>query len=120
MPYAAFRSIGAYVPENVLTNEDLTKMVDTSDEWITKRTGIKERHIASKEEKTSDMGTKAAQKALERAGMKSLRIISVCLQLLRSSVQISVSKMQWHLTSLQRVPALSMFSQLPKRLLRVV
>ncbi len=70
MPYAAFRSIGAYVPENVLTNEDLTKMVDTSDEWITKRTGIKERHIAAKDEKTSDMGTKAAEVALKRAGMK--------------------------------------------------
>ena len=70
MPYAAFRSIGAYVPQKVLTNEDLTKMVDTSDEWITKRTGIKERHIAAEDEKTSDMGTKAAQKALERAGMK--------------------------------------------------
>ena len=70
MPYAAFRSIGAYVPQNVLTNEDLTKMVDTSDEWITKRTGIKERRIADKEEKTSDMGTKAAKSALDRAGLK--------------------------------------------------
>ena len=70
MPYAAFRSIGAYVPENVLTNEDLTKMVDTSDEWITKRTGIKERHIAAKDEKTSDMGTKAAEVALKRADIK--------------------------------------------------
>jgi len=47
MPYAAFRSIGAYVPQKVLTNEDLSTMVDTSDEWITKRTGIKERHIVS-------------------------------------------------------------------------
>ena len=47
MAYAAFRSIGAYVPEKILTNDDLAKMVDTSDEWITKRTGIKERHIAA-------------------------------------------------------------------------
>jgi len=69
MPYAAFRSIGAYVPKNQLTNEDLTKMVDTSDEWITKRTGIKTRHIADKNEKTSDMGTKAAKIALDRAGI---------------------------------------------------
>jgi 3-oxoacyl-[acyl-carrier-protein] synthase-3 len=69
MPFAAFRSIGAYVPKNTLTNEDLTKMVDTSDEWITKRTGIKTRHIADKEEKTSDMGTKAAELALKRAGI---------------------------------------------------
>ncbi|WP_304544457.1 beta-ketoacyl-ACP synthase III [Sulfurimonas microaerophilic] len=69
MAYAAFRSIGAYVPEKILTNEDLTKMVDTSDEWITKRTGIKERHIAADSEFTSDLGTKAAEKALERSGI---------------------------------------------------
>ena len=69
MAYAAFRSIGAYVPEKILTNDDLSKMVDTSDEWITKRTGIKERHIASENEFTSDLGVKAAQKALDRSGI---------------------------------------------------
>jgi len=69
MAYAAFRSIGAYVPEKILTNDDLAKMVDTSDEWITKRTGIKERHIAAKDEKTSDMGTIAAKQAIERSGI---------------------------------------------------
>ena len=69
MAYAAFRSIGAYVPEKILTNEDLTKMVDTTDEWIFKRTGIKERRIAAKDEKTSDMGTKAAELAIERSGV---------------------------------------------------
>jgi len=69
MAYAAFRSIGAYVPEKILTNEDLSVMVDTSDEWITKRTGIKERHIAAKDEYTSDLGVKAAQKAIERSGV---------------------------------------------------
>lgn len=67
--YAAFRSIGAYVPEKILTNEDLEKMVDTSDEWITKRTGIKERHIAAKDEFTSDMGAKAAELAIQRSGV---------------------------------------------------
>jgi len=69
MSYAAFRSIGAYVPEKVLSNEDLERMVETSDEWITKRTGIKERHIAAKDEFTSDMGVKAAEQAIERAGI---------------------------------------------------
>ena len=69
MAYAAFRSIGAYVPQKVLTNQDLSKMVDTSDEWITKRTGIKERHIAAEDEFTSDMGVKAAKKAIERSGI---------------------------------------------------
>jgi len=65
--YASFRSIGAYVPEKILSNKDLEKMVDTSDEWITKRTGIKERHIAADDEYTSDMGAKAAEKAIERS-----------------------------------------------------
>ncbi len=72
--FASFRSIGAYVPEKILSNEDLEKMVDTTDEWITKRTGIKERHIAQKDESTSDMGAKAAQKAIERAGLKAEEI----------------------------------------------
>ena len=79
MAYAAFRSIGAYVPQKVLTNEDLTKMVDTSDEWITKRTGIKERRIAADDEFTSDLGVKAAQKALERSGIDKSEIdLVVC------------------------------------------
>jgi 3-oxoacyl-[acyl-carrier-protein] synthase-3 len=69
MAYAAFRSIGAYVPQKILTNEDLATMVDTSDEWITKRTGIKERHIAAKDEYTSDLGVNAAKIALERSGV---------------------------------------------------
>jgi len=69
MAYAAFRSIGAYVPEKILDNEELSSMVDTSDEWITKRTGIKERHIAAETEYTSDLGVKAAQKAIERSGV---------------------------------------------------
>jgi len=69
MAYAAFRSIGAYVPKKILTNEELATMVDTSDEWITKRTGIKERHIADADETTSDMGTKAASLAIQRSGI---------------------------------------------------
>ncbi|HZI47201.1 MAG TPA: beta-ketoacyl-ACP synthase III, partial [Pyrinomonadaceae bacterium] len=61
---------GSYVPEKRLTNNDLTKMVDTSDEWITVRTGIKERRIAAKDETTSEMATKAALNALEQAKIK--------------------------------------------------
>lgn len=68
--YAAFRSIGAYAPEKILSNDELTKMVDTTDEWITKRTGIKERRIAADNETTSDMAVKAAEKAIERSGLK--------------------------------------------------
>ncbi|MEA3227890.1 MAG: beta-ketoacyl-ACP synthase III [Campylobacterota bacterium] len=69
MAYAALRSIGAYAPKNILTNDDLSKMVDTTDEWITKRTGIKERHIADKDEYTSDLGVEAAKLAIERSGV---------------------------------------------------
>lgn len=60
---------GSYVPEKVLTNTDLEKIVDTSDEWIFSRTGIKERRIAAEGEFTSHMATKASEKALEQAGI---------------------------------------------------
>lgn len=74
MAYAAFRSIGAYAPEKILTNHDLAQMVDTSDEWIEKRTGIKERHIAVQNETTSDMGVAAAKLAIERSGVSKNEI----------------------------------------------
>jgi len=61
--------VGSYVPKKVLTNADLEKMVDTSDEWITTRTGIKERHIAAAQEFTSDMAAEAAKKAMAHAGI---------------------------------------------------
>jgi len=70
---------GSYVPEKVLTNADLTRMVDTSDEWITTRTGIKERRVAAKDENTSDMATQAALKAIEQAKIspKEINLILV-------------------------------------------
>jgi 3-oxoacyl-[acyl-carrier-protein] synthase III len=66
-PKAKIISLGSYVPKNILTNSDLEKMVETSDEWITKRTGIKERRIADKDEATSDMGTEAVKEALKNS-----------------------------------------------------
>ena len=63
------RGFGLYAPEKVLTNADLEKIVDTTDEWITTRTGIKERHIAAEGEATSDMAFHAANQALADAGM---------------------------------------------------
>ncbi|HEU6447202.1 MAG TPA: beta-ketoacyl-ACP synthase III [Verrucomicrobiae bacterium] len=66
--------IGSYVPEKVLTNHDLEKMVETSDDWITTRTGIKERHIAAKDEFTSDMAAKAAERAMKMAGVTAEQI----------------------------------------------
>src|ERR1041385_3172796 len=64
-------SVGSYVPAKVLTNADLEKMVETSDEWITTRTGIKERRLAAKDEFTSDLATQAAKRAMENAGITS-------------------------------------------------
>ncbi|MGM0520256.1 MAG: beta-ketoacyl-ACP synthase III [Campylobacterota bacterium] len=69
MAYAAFRSIGAYIPEKIMTNADFEKIIDTSDEWITKRTGIKERRLAQDNEASSDLGAKAAKLAIQRAGI---------------------------------------------------
>lgn len=64
---AIIAGTGSYLPERRLTNADLAKMVDTSDEWITQRTGIKERRIAAEGESTATMGTAAARRALEAA-----------------------------------------------------
>src|SRR5260370_19864105 len=66
--------VGSYVPKRILTNADLEKMVDTSDEWITTRTGIKERRIAGKNEFTSDLATCAALRAMECAGVAAEKI----------------------------------------------
>ena len=65
---------GSFVPEKILTNEDLSRMVDTSDEWITTRTGIKQRRIAAKDEHTSDMAAKAALKAIKQAKISPVEI----------------------------------------------
>jgi 3-oxoacyl-[acyl-carrier-protein] synthase-3 len=61
--------VGSYLPEKTLTNDDLAKLVDTSDDWIFQRTGIRERHIAAKGETTSMLGEKAARAALANAGL---------------------------------------------------
>ena len=71
MVYARIAGIGSYLPEKVLTNQDLEKMMDTTDEWIRERTGIKRRHIASEGETTSSMGLEAARRAMEDAGVEA-------------------------------------------------
>lgn len=69
--YVGISGVGSYVPEKVVTNNDLSKIVETSDEWIIERTGIHERRIASDNMATSDMATMAAKNALEDANIKS-------------------------------------------------
>ena len=68
MSYARIAGTGSYLPERTLTNTDLEKMVDTSDEWIRSRTGIEERHVAAEGEYTVDLAEKAARKAMQAAG----------------------------------------------------
>ena len=79
MPYfsklrSVVRGVGAYLPEKILTNKELADLVDTSDEWIVQRTGIKERHIAAKGETTSVLGAQAARAALAEADLKAEEI----------------------------------------------
>lgn len=68
-PMSRILGTGAYAPERILTNHDLEKLVETSDEWIRERTGIRERRIAAEGETTSDMAAAAARRALEMAGL---------------------------------------------------
>lgn len=71
---AYIRATGRYLPSKILSNKDLESIVDTSDEWITTRTGIKERRIAAEDEQTSDMGHSAAVEALQKANLKAEEI----------------------------------------------
>jgi 3-oxoacyl-[acyl-carrier-protein] synthase-3 len=77
--YSAITGWGMYVPEKILTNADLEKMVDTSDEWITTRTGIKARRVAATHEFTSDLAAHAATRAMKRAGVKPEQIDLIIL-----------------------------------------
>ncbi len=69
MIHARITGTGSYAPKKIITNQDLEKLVDTSDEWITERTGIKERRIAEKGQTTSDLAYEASRKALKAAGL---------------------------------------------------
>lgn len=71
--------LGTYVPENVMTNFDFEKIIDTSDEWIRTRTGIEERRFASVDQATSDLGAEASKKALEKAGLSAEDIDMIIL-----------------------------------------
>ena len=72
--YSRIAGTGSYLPEKVLTNDDLTKIVETTNEWIESRTGIRERHIAAEGETTSDLGYNAAVRALEAAGIEASQL----------------------------------------------
>lgn len=80
---------GAYLPKNILTNQDLEKLVETSDEWILTRTGIRERRIASAAESPSTMGAEAAKKALEDASLKSVDVDMILVATMSADFQSS-------------------------------
>ena len=67
MKFSRITGTGGYLPDRILSNHDLEKMVDTTDEWIQERTGIKQRHIAAEGETTADLGAKAARLAMQMA-----------------------------------------------------
>ena len=69
MTFARIVGTGSYLPEKILTNDDISKFVDTSDEWIRERTGIRQRHVAAEGQTTSDLGIEAAKRALAAAGV---------------------------------------------------
>ena len=72
--YSRIAGTGSYLPERVLTNADLEKMVDTSDEWIVARTGIRERRVAAEGQTTGDLAFEAAKRAMEAAGVEASEI----------------------------------------------
>ncbi|GLQ45511.1 3-oxoacyl-[acyl-carrier-protein] synthase 3 [Dyella lipolytica] len=77
--YSRIMATGSALPERVLTNADLEKFVDTSDEWIHSRTGIRQRHVAAEGETTGDLATLAAQRALDAAGVKASELDLIIL-----------------------------------------
>ena len=77
--YARIAGTGSYLPEKVLTNDDLAKFVDTSDEWIAARTGIRQRHVAAEGETTGDLAYQAALRALEAAGVDASELDLIVL-----------------------------------------
>jgi len=79
LTYSRITGTGSYLPEKILTNHDLEKLVETTDEWITARTGIKERHIVAEDETTTDLAYEASIKAMDMAGISNDEIDLIVL-----------------------------------------
>jgi 3-oxoacyl-[acyl-carrier-protein] synthase III len=81
MPKAKITALGCYVPPRVLTNHDLEKIVETNDQWIVERTGIRERHIADENVATSDMAIAAAKCALAQRGIEASTLDAIIVSI---------------------------------------
>ena len=77
--YSRIAGTGSYLPEKILTNADLEKLVDTSDEWIRTRTGIEQRHVAAEGETTTDLAEHASRRAMQDAGITAAEIDLICV-----------------------------------------
>src|SRR5271169_1092404 len=77
--YSRIAGTGSYLPKKILTNADLEKLVDTSDEWIRSRTGIAQRHVAAEDETTTDLAEHAARRAMDAAGVSAAEIDLICV-----------------------------------------
>src|ERR1700728_3044230 len=77
--YSRIAGTGSYLPEKILTNADLEKLVDTSDEWIRTRTGISQRHVAAEGETTTDLAEHAARRAMLAAGVSAADVDLICV-----------------------------------------
>src|SRR4051812_677726 len=78
-PFAEMASVGVAVPPGILTNDDLSRMLDTSDQWIVERTGIRERHIARPDQSVAMLSCEASMKALDQAGLTAKDIDAIVL-----------------------------------------
>ena len=97
-------SVGAYLPEKILTNEDLSAFVDTDDEWIRQRTGITQRHIVADGELTSDMAREAALQALQGVGLDGadIDLIIVATTTPDDTFPSTATKLQHQLGAVER------------------
>ena len=103
MSHVIIKGTGSYLPENVMSNDDLSKMVDTSDDWIRTRTGISERRISTGE-RTSDLAYEAGLRALKSANLKPDEIdLIICATITADSFMPSCAWVQGRLASLRRL-----------------
>ena len=94
MIYSKITGTGSYLPEQVLTNSELEKIVDTTDEWIRSRTGIEKRHVARDDETTCDLAEKASRAAIKMAGKKENDIDLIIIFDSKNS-NISFNDIEW-------------------------